>query len=508
MIEAATSKRTVIYILLICFASLSYGESEKIVSLKRIEPDRACGPRCLWALIRTTGAGKRDCGIKCIYELIGKKPFTATNMKELKEAAEKLGFSAGGYKLAVSDLEEMAGYAILPVGMGAGAAGEPLHFILVKGATKDYVTIVNTKTFKAEAVSVSDLQRSWNGFALVISAGKGDKPLRKDPDDIQLKSEPEKGESKKYDGVMDFGHVDGGLELEHTFTITDKGDDSTKAKVVSKNCSCLKAELGKDTAGRTTLTLKLHVDKPAWQDAHAVVLLEPAKIIKRYMVRAYGKDTFQIIPALGHIEAPAGGVIEYPVIIDYFTDVNDVVEFEEMQCVIPNLTAGPVRAETAAEGPAARFSFEIPLIYDAGPAPDGVENIAGKVAFLLNTGKGQRMLMLRLTATIGTERFRLMPEKVFIMASKSGESAAKKVKLEFLNGPAAENIVVEPDGTLPVEVRARQTSQGGFIIDLAVAGQKLQELSPGLHKGKITIFPQGSAVPGEITLPVSLFVRQ
>ena len=94
------------------------------------------------------------------------------------------------------------------------------------------------------------------------------------------------------------------------------------------------------------------------------------------------------------------------------------------------------------------------------------------------------------------------------MASKSGEPAGRKVKLEFLNGAAAENIAVKSDGTLPVAVKTRQTSEGGFMIDLAVAGQELTSISPGLHRGKITIVPQGPAVPGEITLPVSLFVRQ
>jgi hypothetical protein len=175
---------------------------------------------------------------------------------------------------------------------------------------------------------------------------------------------------------------------------------------------------------------------------------------------------------------------------------------------MPNLTAGPVTAETATEGPAARFSFKVPLIYDAGPAPDGVEKTGGNVAFRLNTGRGQRIIPLKLSTRVGTEKFRLIPEKVFIMASKSAETAAKKVKLEFLNGAAAEDITVEPDATLPVAAKTTQTSEGGFLIDLAVAGQELQDLSPGLHRGRITIVPQGPAGPGEITLPVSLFVRQ
>ena len=70
-------------------------QSVNVVSLQEIRPDKACGPRCLWALMQITKAGEPECGIKCIYELIGKEPFTATSLKNLKDATEQLGFPEG-----------------------------------------------------------------------------------------------------------------------------------------------------------------------------------------------------------------------------------------------------------------------------------------------------------------------------------------------------------------------------------------------------------------------------
>ena len=100
-------------VLLIFSASYVCAQSERVISLQEIRSDKACGPRCLWALMQVTNAGQPDCGIKCIYELISKEPFTPTNLRDLKDAAEQLGFSANGYKLAISKLAKTKGYAIL-----------------------------------------------------------------------------------------------------------------------------------------------------------------------------------------------------------------------------------------------------------------------------------------------------------------------------------------------------------------------------------------------------------
>lgn len=156
-------------ILLISFVSCKNTRSANLISLKHINPDRACGPRCLSAFMRITGVGKPPCDVECIYHLIGKTPFSVTNLKDLKDAAGELGFSANGYKLSFSELDKLTDYAILPVGSAAGTANDPLHFILVKQVAKDSVTIVNTRTLRAQTIAVSELQESWKGYALVIS---------------------------------------------------------------------------------------------------------------------------------------------------------------------------------------------------------------------------------------------------------------------------------------------------------------------------------------------------
>lgn len=125
MLRSQISKKAsvlTVWTLLIFFASYTLGQSENVISVEQIRADRACGPRCLWALIQITRAGKPDCGVKCIYQLIDKEPLSPTNLKDLKDAAEQLGFSAKGYKLKVVELAKVDGYAILPVGSATGTA--------------------------------------------------------------------------------------------------------------------------------------------------------------------------------------------------------------------------------------------------------------------------------------------------------------------------------------------------------------------------------------------------
>jgi hypothetical protein len=61
-------------------ASCAKAESVDIVTTDQIIPDKACGPRCLTALIGLTGVGGRNVTIDEIYSKIGKKPPSVTSL--------------------------------------------------------------------------------------------------------------------------------------------------------------------------------------------------------------------------------------------------------------------------------------------------------------------------------------------------------------------------------------------------------------------------------------------
>ncbi|MHC4397102.1 MAG: cysteine peptidase family C39 domain-containing protein [Planctomycetota bacterium] len=473
-----------------------------------LQRDKACGPRCISALIQILKKGDTDWTIEHIYQLIGKEPFAVTTLKELKVAAEKLGFSAAGYKLTLNELKDINTYAVLPVGHEEGTATDPLHFILLKEAKGNFATIVNTENLKLRDIALSDLQKIWKGYALVLSPSK-DVPLFHKHNN---NPEPESQQvQKNLDGFKDFKIVESGSKLEHTFTIRNETNQKCKLRVVSKSCSCLSpefAKVGLEPSEETSVKLTLQVDKPGWSIVTIAIALEPTEIIKRYMIRAYGKDSFEITPAIGYIEAPRGGVVQYPVKIVYHTDSNDPVTFDHIQSDTLNLTAGNIVSEQVKKGQYSAFYFDVPLLYNAGESTDAVRQVQGEVNFVLNTHNGKRFIPLKLTTMVGTEMFRLTPEKIFIIASKFAEPIQKKAKVEFLMDTLPTSIDIKPDDALPLEIKTTRVSKDTYMISISAPREKLQNISLGMNKGEITIVPEGVPSPTAITLPISLFVRE
>ena len=494
-------------VLSIYFVRDTYSQSENITSLKQINPDKACGPRCLSAFMKITGIGKPECDIKCIYEMIGKEPFKAANLKELKDAAGQLGFAAIGYKISVKELKKLNNYAILPIGTMRGTFDNPLHFILFKEVRDDYAIIIDTKTLESEALPLSELQTVWNGIAIVISpATCNQKPSCK----VNYKTR----EAREIpvcgnDYSISLGVVDSGTKVEHTFIISESTKDISEAKIVSKSCSCLDANLGRTTDGKITLTLKLKVDRPSWQEANAGVLLKPLDIVRRYTIKAYGKSTYQISPSIGYIEAPNGGTVEYPVTIDYYTDTNDIVEFSRIDTLNKDFSIGKVTTKVSAENQFKTFTFQVPLIFDAGKNPQSLNRFEDTVNFVLDTLSGQRHIPLKISCKVGTEKFRLTPEKVFLLTDlNSADSVEKKVKVEFLTEKSPGNIIVKLENELPVDVKKIQISPNSYMITLTTLPEKLQGLAAGAHKSNITIIPEGMPNDAPISLPISLFIHE
>jgi hypothetical protein len=446
--------------------------------------------------------------VKHIYQLIGKEPFTPTTLKDLKVAAEKLGFAAAGYKLTADQLKTINTYVVLPVGDTAGTPKDPLHFILLKEVKGDSATVVDTTNLEHIDIPFADLQRIWTGYALLLAP---DRDVSLFHERTETTASLPKHEPEDFDGFKDFEAVDSGSMLEHTFTMRNETAQHCKLRIVSRSCSCVSPELGKAELRPnegTSLKLALHVDKPGWSLATVAVALEPAGIIKRYLVKAYGKDSFHIAPQIGHVAAPDAGRIEYPVRITYYTDSNDLVSFDHMKSEIDGLVVGTVATENTKREQYVEYRFKVPVVYEAGEPADTVRTIQDQVQFVLNTQKGKRFIPFSLTIKVGSEKFRLTPEKVFIIASKSGRPVQKKAKLEFLIDEPPAHIAAKSDPALPIETKTTRVSKNSYMIEITLNREKLRGLSAGMHKGQILIVPQGAASLAKIAIPISLFVRE
>ncbi len=115
-----------------------------------------------------------------------------------------------------------------------------------------------------------------------------------------------------------------------------------------------------------------------------------------------------------------------------------------------------VKSSSKTKNGASTFTFEITLLSDAGEPSSGIENFRGNVDFILETSQDQRHISLQISARVGTEKFRLTPEDVFLMESKSDDALiCQKVKLAFPTESIPVNIHVQFNTPLPLKIKKR-----------------------------------------------------
>jgi hypothetical protein len=150
------------------------------------------------------------------------------------------------------------------------------------------------------------------------------------------------------------------------------------------------------------------------------------------------------------------------------------------------------------------FRFSIPLRLTTEPSPAGLHNLNGTINFVLDTLKGQRTIPLHYVATIGRERFRLSPRRVFMLISRAEPPKSTLVKLEFLENSAPPELTARISPELPVQCQLRRDSPTTYSVTLALDGPKLTTMPTGACDGTVTL--SGPAI-ADVQLPVSLFVR-
>lgn len=473
------------------------------------QSDYCCGPRCLSALSRI--AAKTDQSyttVDEVYRLIGKDVNTPTTLYDLKLAAHELGFRAQGYACKVDDLARMSGHAIIPVGPAEGTATDPLHFILVQGVQDREVLTIDPYTLRTRRATVAELKELWRGYALLVWQ-EGKSPWLRE--DGKGQTAPRARIEVPTGQVRDFGVVDSGSVLKHTFCIRNDTKLSMKLRIVSKSCSCVSAELRRMELvpeQETTLALSLHVNSPGMSTASVVLSKQPPGSVERYTVKAFGKDSFFTMPAVGYIDASDRGIVDYPVRIVYYTDVNDKVTFERMQTEIKELAVADVVSEITRKDGYMIVQFDATLRFDAGLARNDARRIDGSVRFLLATSKGQRCIPFEVTVVVGRPLFRVTPERVFMIAPLSGEVLHRMVQVEFLEEPYPTGIMIESSSAPFVYAEGVQISPAKFMLTVSTAKDPCERLSVGMNEGKLQLVTTGTTHDLlTIGIPVSVFVR-
>jgi hypothetical protein len=455
--------------------------------------------------MKVTGWGRPDCDVELLYGLMGVKPYAPTSLKEIRDAARQLGFAAEARQWTVEDLRKTADYAILPIGKVAGTEQDPFHFILVKEAAAEHVIVVNPRTLVLENIPLSFLKDNWSGYALVITPGPGMGPSQN-----KFSAEPAPGDAKgNYDDVHDFGEVNFGELLRHTFFIAGPPSGEDKPKIVWRSCACLEATLGRDESGSITLAMELRADKPARQEVFAAVQMGQGGPVKRYLLRCHARDSYQTFPRLAHLEVPDTKVVEYPVKVEYYSDPNDVVTFERLESLIAGMRAGPCVASDNSGAAPGIFTFSIPLIYDPSTAAPGCKWLDGTVRFFFATTKGPRVVPLRVSAQVGSPSYVCNPSRVFICAARTNGAVQRRVKVDFLTDVEVDSLKAESRGQVQVRITASPVSRRAVNLSIALDQDTIDKLPDGTHEGFV-LLSYAKANTGEktsIEIPLTISIH-
>jgi len=458
--------------------------------------DAACGPKCLKALSRLTKVGEEKFDVKNIYGLIGIPVNAPTNLKHLRDAAQKMGYKVQPRRLTITELSKLDAYAILPVGQTSGTKENPLHFVLFAGAEGDQAKLVDTRSLSVSSIPLQYLSEEWKGLALVIPSDTTGKRIFKPMDETKAKSEQ----------VINFGEVDVGSTLDKRIVVWAKVDKS-KWKIAQKSCSCLDVKLTRNKSGHVVIDSQIDVKLAGLQVAQIVVVSEDLNIRKDFRLIVYGKNSHRLSPTVGFIEVTKGRV-QYPVVLDYYVGMaDDEISFSGFKTDINHLECEEVTKERIDEERLHYVRFRITLTYSVQDVSKE-KTESGSVLFTLTTPGGKREIPLKMIVQAGESSMRLAPAKLFILASKSRfEQKEIGVKISSSMDNPVQKLDFEMNEPLPLQIAPQEITKNEYLLRITLIPDKIKEMSVGMLKGDITITLNGKRAVDKTILPVSIFIR-
>ena len=187
--------------------------------------DALCGPKSLLAVCRNLGVQA------VLDELMGLSGFgkkTGTTMLGLKRAAEAKGLHAVGMKIGLTELSALAVPAIAQLWDN--------HFVVVENSENANQFKITDPPHEPQLIPHEDFGKAYSGFALLIAK---DESLFPKPE--------ESGPDLRFDAyTFDFGFLEEGKQVGHTFAYENKGSEEVVLSKVDTSCGCTQAFLSEE----------------------------------------------------------------------------------------------------------------------------------------------------------------------------------------------------------------------------------------------------------------------
>ncbi|MCA9443838.1 MAG: DUF1573 domain-containing protein [Candidatus Omnitrophica bacterium] len=193
-------------------------QSSDRVRVNRVPWESLCGPRSIWVAAARLGVNLD------LNEIIESCDMSekGCSMWDLKRAIEPLGFTAKGMRLDPDSLFDLESPAILLVNGNHFCCIDPTE------SSEDGRIRYYDPPITATWVSKDEIQRKWNGEALVLE---------------RQKKTPKQGPSLKLDTAFnDLGMVTDKSAETGYFPIHNEGDSPLEILELNHSCGCIEAE--------------------------------------------------------------------------------------------------------------------------------------------------------------------------------------------------------------------------------------------------------------------------
>ena len=193
--------------------------------------ERMCGPLSLSIVCEMLGQKVEPETIVHLTGALdesGKIRSTGTSMKELADAALKLGFRSVGRKLSLKNLKELK----TPVIAHTTKNGKK-HFLVVESFIKDKLRLIEVDG-TTQLMSADEFSNIWNGTVLVISKRK----------QTTTTEQPNVQASEVF---FDFGYAEQQQTIKHLFKLKNIGDQPLVIHNVEPSCACTAVLLSEKT---------------------------------------------------------------------------------------------------------------------------------------------------------------------------------------------------------------------------------------------------------------------
>ncbi len=457
-----------LYVLYLCFLSiwgifLSFGQSGDHQLKKAM-----CGPESLSLVCQMLGVKVTAEEIAHMINLTEK----GASMKDLADAAHKLGLKAVGRKIDIADLMKMRHPVIAHI--------KPDHFLVVEPISDSKLLLFENTLDKGPIVTAEQFRNIWDGYVLVISPGKvvqGNIPK------IEIENP-----------VYDFGQAGQEQVIKHDFTIKNLGKKPLKIEKISQSCTCTASLLSdkvippggstklhvefntKHARGRQTVYVRVHSNDPYRREVFATITGVVAGIIRispnfLYLGDIYfGERVHRVIEVYdpGHGELEVKKAYSSNALIK--TKVNSIHEGE--------------------------LVATIDVIVNPG-FPLG--EIKEKIFIETNDREYPRSEVLIKGRVIGD--IKLYPKQLFFGFVKRGSESKQSVRL-IKHGRSNLRIVKIKGESRFIQVKVIEVEQGKiYEIEATCRAEK-----PGVLKDIIQVYTNSSIQP-ELKIPVYAIVQ-